>query len=87
MDGFLLFLISVTPLILVPVGIAWAANRARRRGLGGSVVGPFQEMWDPGALRTEIEIQVQAERKAPTPSPDDPLLPGQRNGRGTERVI
>ncbi len=27
----------------------WAAVRARRRGLGGSFVGPFQEMFDPGA--------------------------------------
>ncbi|MFR9752382.1 hypothetical protein ACL02S_15290 [Nocardia sp. 004] len=73
MDGFLLFVMSVVPVILIPAGFAWAVTRARRRGLGGSVVGPFQEMWDPGAARTRVEIEVRAEQKAPAPSPGDPL--------------
>ncbi|WP_253814859.1 hypothetical protein [Nocardia amikacinitolerans] len=73
MDGFWLFLLSVVPVVLVPLGFAWAVTRARRRGLGGSVVGPFQEMWDPGAVRTRVEIEVRAEQKAPAPSPGDPL--------------
>ncbi|MFB8003894.1 hypothetical protein [Nocardia sp. NPDC056000] len=50
--------------------------RARRLRLGGgSVVGPFQEMWDPGARRTQIQVEVRAVQAAPAPSPDDPLIP------------
>ncbi|WP_179830859.1 hypothetical protein [Nocardia amikacinitolerans] len=72
MDGFLLFVLSVGPIVGVTAGFAWAATRARRRGLGGSLVGPFQEMWDPGAARTRIEIEIRAEQRAPAPSPGDP---------------
>ncbi|MEV0032211.1 hypothetical protein [Nocardia sp. NPDC050793] len=73
MDGFLLFVISVGPMVLITGGFAWATTRARRRGIGGaSVIGPFQDMWDPGAARTQIEIEVQAEQAAPAPSPGDP---------------
>ncbi|WP_431954311.1 hypothetical protein [Nocardia lijiangensis] len=72
MDGVVLFLLSVVPIVLVPLGFAWAVTRARRRGLGGSIVGPFQEMWDPGGARSRIEIEIQAEQEAPAPSPGDP---------------
>ncbi|MGV9611040.1 hypothetical protein [Nocardia xishanensis] len=74
MDGFLLFVISVGPIVLITGGFAWATTRARRRGIGGvSVIGPFQDMWDPGAARTqiEIEIEIQAEQAVPAPSPGD----------------
>jgi hypothetical protein len=51
--------------------LAWAAARARRRGIGGSMMGPFEEMWHPAAAGSQLEIQVQSERKKPLPSPDD----------------
>jgi hypothetical protein len=58
-------------LVGVPAGYAWLGARARRRGIGGSVLAPLEEVWDPVAHRTNIEIQVQAEAEAPAPSPDD----------------
>jgi len=38
------------------------------------LMGPFEEMWHPAAVRARIEIQVQDERAAPTPSPGDRLI-------------
>ncbi|WP_036571584.1 hypothetical protein [Nocardia sp. BMG51109] len=78
MDGFLLFLLSVGPIVLITGGFAWVTTRARRRGLGVSVIGPFQDIWDPGAGRTVLEIEVRAELRAPAPSPDDPPHPSTR---------
>jgi len=51
--------------------LAWAAARARRRGISGSMMGPFEEMWHPAAAESHLEIQVQTERKKPLPSSDD----------------
>ncbi|MGV9818553.1 hypothetical protein [Nocardia xishanensis] len=82
MDGFLLFVISVGPIMLITGGFAWATTRARRRGVGGvSVIGPFQDMWDPGAARTQIEIEIQAEQAMPAPSPGDPPDSDDRSDR------
>jgi hypothetical protein len=57
-------------------GLAWLARRVRRRGVGGdySLMGPFDEMWNPAALRARIEVQVHDERAAPPPSPGDRLI-------------
>ncbi|WP_460654734.1 hypothetical protein [Kribbella endophytica] len=51
--------------------LAWAAARARRHGISGSMMGPFDEMWRPTAAESHLEIQVQNERKKPLPSPED----------------
>ena len=67
-----LILAAVTALVVVPAGWAWLGVRARRRGIGGSVMAPFEEIWDPVAHRTQIEVQVHAERLAPAPAPGDP---------------
>ncbi|TQF66365.1 hypothetical protein FK531_17815 [Rhodococcus spelaei] len=48
----------------------WAAVRAKHRGLGGSFVGPFQEMFDPGAARAQIVIEQIAELPDPSESGD-----------------
>ncbi|MDV8003763.1 hypothetical protein [Rhodococcus sp. IEGM 1318] len=48
----------------------WAAVRAKRRGLGGSFVGPFQEMFDPGAARAQTVIEQIAELPDPADSGD-----------------
>ncbi|ORI28034.1 hypothetical protein BH686_15370 [Rhodococcus erythropolis] len=48
----------------------WAAVRAKRRGLGGSFIGPFQEMFDPGAARAQTVIEQIAELPDPADSGD-----------------
>ncbi|MEC3956931.1 hypothetical protein VMT65_28100 [Nocardia sp. CDC153] len=50
--------------------LGWAAARAKRRGLGGAFVGPFQEMFDPGAARAQIVIEQRAELPDPSDSGD-----------------
>ena len=54
-------------------GLAWLATRVRRRGLGDSLMGPFDEIWHPAADRARIEIRVQDERPVPAPLPGDQL--------------
>jgi hypothetical protein len=51
--------------------LAWAAARARRRGISGSTMGVFDQMWHPAAAESHLEIQLESERKKPLPSPDD----------------
>jgi hypothetical protein len=51
--------------------LAWAAARSRRRGIGASMMGPFEELWYPTAAESRIELRVQNERKSPLPSPED----------------
>ncbi len=51
-------------LIGVPAGYAWLGRRARRRTIGGSVLAPLEESWDPRAHRTNVDVQVLAERQA-----------------------
>ena len=62
---------AVAVLIGVPLGVWLLGRRARRRGIGGSVLAPLEEIWDPVSHRTAIEVQVQAEQEVPAPSPDD----------------
>ncbi|MEU4596892.1 hypothetical protein [Nocardia sp. NPDC023988] len=67
MGGDLLVLIAtVGPLAL----FGWAAVRAKNLGLGGSFVGPFQEMFDPGAARAQVVIEELAELPDPADSGD-----------------
>ena len=54
------------------VGIAWLGRRAARNGVGGSVLGIFDEIYHPAAHEPHIEIHEQAERKQPSPAPGDP---------------
>ena len=72
MDGIWQLIVTVAVLALILGSFPWLAARVRRRGIGGGVLEPIQDMWDPTAYRTQIELQAQAERKAPAPSPDDP---------------
>ncbi|MFE9691301.1 hypothetical protein [Micromonospora sp. NPDC005806] len=50
--------------------LRWLAARVRRRGVGGDVMGPFDEIWHPTAHRFRAEIQVHEERVVPLPSAD-----------------
>jgi hypothetical protein len=71
MDGFWVLLVVLGAVGLMLFGLARLAARARRRGIGGSILAPFDEMWRVTAYESRIEIQIQNERKAPLPSPDD----------------
>jgi hypothetical protein len=71
MDGFWVLLVILAAVGLMLVGLARLAARARRRGISGSMLGPFEEMWRVTAYESRIEMQIQKERKAPLPSPDD----------------
>ncbi|WP_280221148.1 hypothetical protein [Nocardia neocaledoniensis] len=65
----ILLIVTVGPVAL----LGWAAIRAKKRGLGGAFVGPFQEMFDPGAARAQIVMEERAELPDPADSgdPDD----------------
>ena len=71
MDGFWILLVVLAAVFVILGGLARLAARARRRGISGSVLGTFDEMFHPAAHESRIEVQVQIERKAPLPSPDD----------------
>jgi hypothetical protein len=70
----------VAPIVVVALfgailgGLTWIAARAQRRGGGASLMGPFEEIWQPAAHRARLETQVQNERPAPAPLPGDRLL-------------
>lgn len=66
---------SLLSLPLCLAGFVWYAVRARRSGGGQSLMSPFEEIWDPISHRTNIEVQVEAERTPQTPSPGDPPVP------------
>jgi hypothetical protein len=68
----LLALAALGALVLVPAGLLVLGRRARRRGLGHSVMAPLEEIWDPVVHRTNIEIEVHADQAAPAPAPGEP---------------
>ncbi|MEV6772438.1 hypothetical protein AB0N05_27770 [Nocardia sp. NPDC051030] len=67
MGGDLLALIVTIGLLVL---FGWAGIRAKHRGLGGSFVGPLQEMFDPGAARAQVVIEERAELPDPSDSGD-----------------
>jgi hypothetical protein len=70
-DGFWILPVSLGLVGALLILLARAAARARRRGISGSMLGPFDEMYRPTAYATHLEMQEQNERKKPIPSPDD----------------
>ena len=70
-----LVLEMVGAVVVVPAVSAWLGLRARRRGIGGSVLAPFEEIWDPTSHRTDVAVHQLAERRAPAPAPGDPPSP------------
>lgn len=67
----MLFLIGFGAIVVIMVGYAGLAIRARRRGLGHSFMGPFEDMWDPAQRRSETAIHEQVERGARAQAPGD----------------
>lgn len=51
----------------VPVAFTLLGRRARRRGVGHSVMSPLEEVFAPGSHRANIEVHAQAERADPPP--------------------
>ncbi|MFG1949767.1 hypothetical protein [Micromonospora sp. NPDC048830] len=78
MDELLAILLVVGSLAATLGFLAWLAVRVRRRGIGGNVMGPFEEIWHPAAHRFRAEIQVHEERMVPLPSAGD----RKKRGRG-----
>ncbi|MEU4394533.1 hypothetical protein [Kribbella sp. NPDC023855] len=71
MGGIWILLVSLAAVGGLLGLLAWAAARSRRRGIGASMMGPFEEMWHPTAAESRVELRVQNERKSPLPSPED----------------
>ncbi|SEQ98482.1 hypothetical protein [Lentzea albida] len=77
-------LLGVAAFLSLPLtlaGFTWYALRARRTGSGQSLMAPFEEIWDPVAHRTNVEVHAEAQRSPETPAPGDPLddqVPGVR---------
>ena len=65
------FLAFIAVLAAVLTGLTLLARWVRRRGYGGQLMGPAEEIFRPSARRFREEIQVQAERMMPNPSADD----------------
>ncbi|BBH67078.1 hypothetical protein ACTI_37630 [Actinoplanes sp. OR16] len=74
--------------LLITAGIAAAllgtlwrfAGWARRKGIGGGVMGPIDEAWHPSADRFRRETAVHEQRVLP-PRPGDDLTEGPGPGR------
>jgi hypothetical protein len=52
-------------------GLVWVARQVRTRGVGGSFLSPVQDIWDPAAYRSDLEMETIIERQAPNPANDD----------------
>ncbi len=59
--------------VAVLAGLMWLARRVRHSGAGARLMGPIDEMWNPGAHRSRQVIEVQDERMVAPGSADDPL--------------
>ncbi|WP_112239311.1 hypothetical protein [Kribbella monticola] len=70
-DGIWLLFVSLAAVAGFLALLARAAARARRRGISGSMMGVFDQMWHPAAAESHLELQLETDRKKPLPSPDD----------------
>ncbi|MFF7245400.1 hypothetical protein ACFZBU_16020 [Embleya sp. NPDC008237] len=79
MGGFLGFLLVAGCLATTLGCCAWMAAHVRRRGVAGAAIRAAMASYDEALHGTandaHIEIQVQAQRKVPMRSPDDPWRP------------
>jgi len=70
-DGIWMLFVALAVVAGFLALLGLAAARARRHGISGSMMGPFDEMWRPTAAESHVELQIQAERKKPLPAPED----------------
>jgi hypothetical protein len=71
MDGLLAIFAVFGGFAAVMGLLLWLGIRLRRRGVGGQIMGPIDEIYHPAAHRFRQEVQVQEERLAPRPGSDD----------------
>jgi hypothetical protein len=69
-ESFLGILGLVALFVAVLGGIAWLGTRIRRRGIGGGLMGPIDEVFHPAAHRYRQEIQAHEQRMMPTAGAD-----------------
>jgi len=70
MAGAYGFLLVMGGLALVLGGFVWLAKRINRRGLGGGLMNPLDEAWNPAAHRYRQEVKTYEERMVANPSAD-----------------
>jgi len=68
---FLAFFMVVGGFAAILAGFTWLASRIRRHGLGGALMGPLDEIYNPASHRARLEIETYEERMVPMPSADD----------------
>jgi hypothetical protein len=51
----------------------WLGRRIRRAGIGGGLMGPLDEAWNPGRHKYREVVEVQEQRMEPVESPGDRL--------------
>jgi hypothetical protein len=73
MATLLPFLAFVVGLAAVLGAVAWLGLRVRRRGNGGAIAGPVDEIFRPNAHYLRLEAEAQEQLVAPRPAPDDKL--------------
>jgi hypothetical protein len=70
--GEVVAILTVANLAATVGGFLWLARRLRRRGHGGEIMAPFDDIFHPAAHLARFEIHAYAQRKVPTPAPGDP---------------
>jgi hypothetical protein len=64
-------LVVAAGFVLVLAGYVWLARRIRRSGIGGALMGPLDEAWNPGRHKFREVVEVQQQRMLPVESPGD----------------
>jgi hypothetical protein len=69
--GFLTVAAFFAGLAATMAALVWLARRVRRRGIGGGLMGPIDEMWHPSAHRFRLEIETHEQRMMPMSPAED----------------
>jgi hypothetical protein len=84
-DIFLAVLVVAGGFAAVLCAVVWFGSRIRRLGIGGGLMGPLDEIYNPAAHRSRQDVQVQEQRQAPNPSADDRWRGGTGEARWSGR--
>lgn len=71
MNTFAAVVVIVGGFAAVLGAVAWLGLRVRRRGIGGALMGPADEIFHPMAHRFRAETQGQEERVTTRPAAND----------------
>ncbi len=69
--------LTVGALAAVLTALSRLAARARRRGAGRDMMGPFDMIWRPHTYQVEQQSKAQEQSGITRPSPDARLQPGE----------